>query len=145
MRQNTVPWWRWRAQVRSALHMFGDPAFQQECWLPGKPEYGSVTDAVYRLVDDTWLDRWSAARYVGCIFVDRDEADAVDHAVLAALAVLHEVGENEPATAYFAHPAWPELVRKAQIAHHRLAAADRDDPARRPDTLDVLRIRTGGR
>lgn len=145
MRQNTVPWWRWRAQVRSALHMFGDPVFQQECWAPGKPEYGSVTDAVYRLVGDTWLDRWSATTYIGRIFVDREEADAVDQAVLAALAVLHEVGEEQSAAAYFAHPAWPELVRKAQAAHHRLALADKDDPARRPDSLDVLRIRTGGR
>ncbi|HSA52338.1 MAG TPA: hypothetical protein VLH10_19805 [Yinghuangia sp.] len=145
MRQNTVPWWRWRAQVRSALHMFGDPAFQQESWLTGQAEYGSVTDAVYRLVGDTWLDRWSAATYIGRIFVDGDEAEAVDQAVLAALAVLHEVGEEQPAGAYFAHPAWPELVRKARAAHERLAAADADDPGRRPDTLDVLRIRTGGR
>lgn len=145
MRQNTVPWWRWRAQVRSALHMFGDPAFQQECWLAGRDEYGTVTDAVYRLVGDTWLDRWSAATYIGRIFVDGDEADAVDRAVLAILGVLHEIGEDAPASAYLGHPAWPALVDAAGDAHRRLATADADDPARRPDTLEVLRIRTGGR
>lgn len=145
MRQNTVPWWRWRTQVRSALHMFGDPGFQQECWLAGQPEYGTVTDAVYRLVGDTWLDRWSAATYIGRIFVDGDEAEAVDQAVLAVLAVLHDVGEDAPASAYLTHPTWPDLVDKARTAHERLAATDEDDAARRPDTLEVLRIRTGGR
>ena len=57
---NDMPWWRWRSNVRSALHMISDPVFQQECWLAGLPGYGDVTDAVYRLVEDTWLDNWSA-------------------------------------------------------------------------------------
>jgi hypothetical protein len=104
-----------------------------------------VTDAVYRLVGDTWLDRWSAATYIGRIFVDGEEADAVDRAVLAALAVLHEVGEDAEASAYLDHPGWPNLVQAARTAHERLSVADEDDPARKPDTLEVLRIRTGGR
>ena len=33
---NDMPWWRWRSNVRSALHMLSDPAFQQECWLAGR-------------------------------------------------------------------------------------------------------------
>lgn len=145
MVQNTVPWWRWRAQVRSSLHMFGDPAFQQECWLAGRTEYGTVTDAVYRLVGDTWLDRWSAATYIGRIFVDGEEADSVDQAVLAVLVVLHDVGEDAPASAYLTHPAWGDLVQKARTAHERLARTDEDDASRPPDTLEILRIRTGGR
>ena len=67
---NDMPWWRWRSNVRSALHMLSDPAFQQEAWLAGRPGYGDVTDAVYRLVEDTWLDNWSAEKYVGTIFRD---------------------------------------------------------------------------
>ena len=75
-----MPWWRWRANVRSALHMLSDPAFHQEVWASGQPGYGDVTDAVYRLVEDTWLDNWSAERYVGSIFRDAQEAAAVDAA-----------------------------------------------------------------
>ena len=26
---NDMPWWRWRSNVRSALHMLSDPAFQR--------------------------------------------------------------------------------------------------------------------
>jgi hypothetical protein len=26
---NDMPWWRWRSNVRSALHMLSDPGFQQ--------------------------------------------------------------------------------------------------------------------
>ena len=33
---NDMPWWRWRSNVRSALHMLSDPVFQQECWLAGR-------------------------------------------------------------------------------------------------------------
>lgn len=145
MRQSTVPWWRWRAHVRSALHMFGDPTFQRECWLPGRPEYGTITDAVYRLVGDSWLDRWSARTYIGCLFVDDDEAAAVDAAVVEILAVLHEIGEDAPAPAYLTHARWPQVVGASRAAHVALAKTDEDDPDASPDSLDVLRIRTGGR
>ena len=82
---NDMPWWRWRGNVRSALHMLSDPQFQRECWLAGRTEYGDVTDAVYRLVEDTWLDNWSAEKYVGTIFRDSQEASLVDVAVLRVL------------------------------------------------------------
>ncbi|MDU0305311.1 SCO4402 family protein, partial [Streptomyces sp. PAL114] len=59
---NDMPWWRWRSNVRSALHMLSDPGFQRDVWLAGVPGYGDVTDAVYRLVEDTWLDNWSAEK-----------------------------------------------------------------------------------
>src|ERR1044072_8790805 len=77
---NDMPWWRWRSNVCSALHMLSDPVFQQETWLAGLPGYGDVTDAVYRLVEDTWLDNWSADKYVGTIFPASPEAPPVDAA-----------------------------------------------------------------
>ncbi|NYI07746.1 hypothetical protein FHU37_004775 [Allostreptomyces psammosilenae] len=132
-----MPWWRWRSRVRSALHMLGDPRFQQECWLPGVPGWGDVTDAVYRLVEDTWLDNWSAERYVGAIFRDEEEARAVDAAVLAVLAVFHRVGADAPAGAYLADQGWAEVVRTAWEAHARLAAADGEDPSEYPRPLDA--------
>lgn len=145
MRQSTVPWWRWRAQVRSALHMFGDPTFQRESWLAGRQEYGSITDAVYRLVGDSWLDRWSAGTYVGCVFVDDDEAAVVDAAVVEILAVLHEIGDDAPAPAYLTHTRWTQVVAMSRAAHFALAEADGDDPQAPPESLDALRIRTGRR
>lgn len=102
---NDMPWWRWRSNVRSALHMLSDPAFQQEAWLAGLPGYGDVTDAVYRLVEDTWLDNWSAEKYVGTIFRDSQEAQLVDVAVLRVLRIMHQVGADAPVTAYMEHQA----------------------------------------
>ncbi len=93
---NDMPWWRWRANVRSALHMLSDPVFQEEVWLTGAEGYGDVTDAVYRLVEDTWLDSWSADKYVGTIFRDAQEAALVDLAVLRVLRILHQVGPDAP-------------------------------------------------
>lgn len=104
---NDLPWWRWRARLRSALHMLADPAFQQEYWAIGRDGYGDVTDAVYRLVEDSWLDRWSAEKYVGAVLRDADEAALVDAAVLGVLRIFHEVGADAPSAAYLGHPDWP--------------------------------------
>ena len=134
-----MPWWRWRCNVRSALHMLGDEQFQREYWLAG---YGDVTDAVYRLVEDTWLDNWSAEKYVGTIFRDSQEAALVDVAVLRVLRILHQVGADAPAEAYFNHHGWPEAVRAAREAHIRLAVNDGEDPDTPPRSLEVLRILT---
>ncbi len=139
---NDLPWWRWRARLRSALHMLSDPAFQQETWLAGRPGYGDVTDAVYRLVEDTWLDRWPAGKYVGTVLRDQTEAALVDAAVLPVLRILHEVGADAPAAAYLAHPGWPEAVAAARAAHAHLASADGEDPDTAPRSLEVLRILT---
>ncbi|GAA0489118.1 hypothetical protein GCM10010361_62910 [Streptomyces olivaceiscleroticus] len=141
---NDMPWWRWRANVRSALHMLSDPAFQQETWVAGLPGYGDVTDAVYRLVEDTWLDNWSAEKYVGTIFRDSQEAALVDVAVLRVLRILHQVGADAPATAYLEHHGWPEAVRAARDAHVRMATADGEDPDVPPRSLEVLAILTRG-
>ncbi|MER7398697.1 hypothetical protein ABT381_24670 [Streptomyces sp. NPDC000151] len=141
---NDMPWWRWRANVRSALHMLSDPVFQQETWLAGLPGYGDVTDAVYRLVEDTWLDNWSAEKYVGTIFRDSQEAALVDVAVLRVLRILHQVGADAPVTAYLEHHGWPEAVRAARDAHVRMATADGEDPDTAPRSLDVLAIHTRG-
>lgn len=135
---NDMPWWRWRANVRSALHMLSDPGFHQECWLAGRPGYGDVTDAVYRLVEDTWLDNWSADRYIGSIFRDAAEAAAVDAAVLRVLRIMHQVGPDAPVSAYLGHPGWPEAVRVAREAHVLLAANDGEDPDVPPRSLDEL-------
>jgi hypothetical protein len=139
---NDMPWWRWRSNVRSALHMISDPVFQQECWLAGLPGYGDVTDAVYRLVEDTWLDNWSAEKYVGTIFRDEQEAALVDVAVLRVLKILHQVGADAPVSAYLENHAWPEAVRAAREAHVRLATADGEDPDAPPRSLDILKIYT---
>ncbi|MFI5807232.1 hypothetical protein [Streptomyces sp. NPDC051561] len=139
---NDMPWWRWRTQVRSALHMLSDPAFQQECWVPGLDGYGDITDAVYRLVEDTWLDNWSAEKYVGSIFRDSGEAALVDVAVLRVLRIMHQVGADAPVSAYLAHHAWPEAVRAAREAHLRMAVSDGDDPDTRPRSLEDIRILT---
>ncbi|MFJ7206901.1 hypothetical protein ACIQWR_25635 [Streptomyces sp. NPDC098789] len=139
---NDMPWWRWRTNVRSALHMLSDPAFQEDTWLTGLDGYGDVTDAVYRLVEDTWLDSWSAEKYVGTIFRDSQEAALVDLAVLRVLRILHQVGPDAPVSVYLEHHGWPEAVRAAREAHVRLAAADGEDPDVRPRSLDVLRIIT---
>ncbi|TDU04700.1 hypothetical protein EDD99_3175 [Streptomyces sp. 846.5] len=137
-----IPWWRWRARVRSALHMLGDPAFQQECWVNGREGYGDVTDAVYRLVEDTWLDRWSAEKYVGTIVRDSAEAALVDTAVLRVLRIMHQVGPDAPSAAYLAHHGWPEAVRACHDAHVRLTLNDGEDPAVPPRSLEVLSILT---
>jgi hypothetical protein len=139
---NDMPWWRWRTHVRSALHMLGDPVFQREVWAAGLPGYGDVTDAVYRLVEDTWLDNWSADKYVGTIFRDAQEAALVDVAVLRVLKILHQVGADAGVAAYLEHPGWPEAVRAAREAHVRLAGADGDDPDAPPRSLEVLAIVT---
>ncbi|MFJ2744240.1 hypothetical protein ACIO3O_31830 [Streptomyces sp. NPDC087440] len=139
---NDMPWWRWRTQVRSALHMLSDPVFHQECWLAGVEGYGDITDAVYRLVEDTWLDNWSAEKYVGSIFRDPDEAALVDVAVLRVLRIMHQVGADAPVSAYMAHQGWPEAVRAARDAHVRMAQSDGDDPDVAPRSLEVIRILT---
>jgi hypothetical protein len=139
---NDMPWWRWRSHVRSALHMLSDPAFQRDVWLAGVDGYGDVTDAVYRLVEDTWLDHWSADKYIGTIFRDSQEAALVDTAVLRVLRIMHEVGPDAPVQTYLAHPAWPDAVRAARDAHVRLATGDGDDPDAAPRSLEALRILT---
>ncbi|MET8609518.1 MULTISPECIES: SCO4402 family protein [Streptomyces] len=139
---NDMPWWRWRTHVRSALHMLSDPVFQRDVWLAGVDGYGDVTDAVYRLVEDTWLDNWSAEKYVGTIFRDSQEAALVDTAVLRVLRIMHQVGPDAPVAAYLEHQGWPEAVRAARDAHIRLAASDGDDPDAPPKSLEVLRIMT---
>ncbi len=139
---NDMPWWRWRSHVRSALHMLSDPVFQRDVWQAGVDGYGDVTDAVYRLVEDTWLDNWSAEKYIGTIFRDAEEAALVDAAVLSVLRIMHEVGPDAPVATYLEHPGWPEAVRAAREAHVRMAAADGDDPDAPPRSLEVLRILT---
>ncbi|MEV8558112.1 hypothetical protein AB0478_16985 [Streptomyces sp. NPDC051917] len=137
-----MPWWRWRSNVRSALHMLSDPPFQRDVWLAGVDGYGDVTDAVYRLVEDTWLDNWSAEKYVGTIFRDSQEAALVDTAVLRVLRIMHQVGPDAPVAAYLEHQGWPEAVRAARDAHARMATSDGDDPDAPPKSLEVLRILT---
>lgn len=137
---NDMPWWRWRANVRSALHMLSDPVFQQDCWLSGRPGYGDVTDAVYRLVEDTWLDSWSAEKYVGTIFRDSQEAAVVDAAVLRVLRIVHQVGADAPAAAYLEHHGWPEAVQVAREAHVLMATNDGEEPDEPPKSLEVLAI-----
>ncbi|WP_033286537.1 SCO4402 family protein [Streptomyces sp. NRRL F-525] len=139
---NDMPWWRWRSNVRSALHMLSDPAFQQNVWLSGAEGYGDVTDAVYRLVEDTWLDNWSAEKYVGTIFRDSQEAALVDTAVLRVLRIMHQVGPDAHVSVYVDHEAWPDAVRAARDAHVRMAVSDGDDPEAAPRTLEVLQIIT---
>jgi hypothetical protein len=139
---NDMPWWRWRSNVRSALHMLSDPGFQQSVWLAGVEGYGDVTDAVYRLVEDTWLDSWSAEKYVGTIFRDSQEAALVDTAVLRVLRIMHQVGPDAPVSVYMENPGWPDAVRAARDAHMRMAAADGDDPEAPPRTLQLLQLMT---
>ncbi|WP_185007367.1 SCO4402 family protein [Streptomyces sp. AK010] len=139
---NDMPWWRWRSNVRSALHMLSDPGFQRDVWLAGVDGFGDVTDAVYRLVEDTWLDHWSAEKYVGTIFRDAQEAALVDSAVLRVLRIMHQVGPDAPVAAYLEHEAWPEAVQAARVAHVQLATSDGEEPDTAPRSLDVLRIMT---
>ncbi|MER0246328.1 hypothetical protein AAHZ94_31005 [Streptomyces sp. HSW2009] len=133
-----MPWWRWRSNVRSALHMLSDPVFQRDCWLAGHDGYGDVTDAVYRLVEDTWLDNWSAEKYVGTIFRDSQEAALVDVAVLRVLRIMHDVGADAPVSTYMEHHGWPEAVRAAREAHLRRAASDGEDADVPPRSLHAL-------
>ncbi|WP_328426970.1 SCO4402 family protein [Streptomyces sp. NBC_00443] len=139
---NDMPWWRWRSNVRSALHMLSDQTFQRDVWLAGVDGYGDVTDAVYRLVEDTWLDSWSAEKYVGTIFRDSQEAALVDTAVLRVLRIMHQVGPDAAVSAYVENQGWPEAVRAARDAHVRMAMADDEDPDAPPRTLELLRIMT---
>ena len=139
---NDMPWWRWRSNVRSALHMLSDTEFQRGVWLAGVDGYGDVTDAVYRLVEDTWLDNWSAEKYVGTIFRDSQEAALVDSAVLRVLRIMHQVGPDAPVSAYLDHPGWADAVRAARDAHVRMAVSDGEEADVPPRTLEVLRIMT---
>lgn len=109
---------------------------------PAAEGYGDVTDAVYRLVEDTWLDSWSAEKYVGTIFRDSQEAALVDTAVLRVLRIMHQVGPDAPVSVYMENPGWPDAVRAARDAHVRLAVADGDDPDAPPRTLQLLQIMT---
>ena len=143
MPHNDMPWWRWRSNVRSALHMLSDPVFHRECWLTGLEGYGDVTDAVYRLVEDTWLDNWSAEKYIGTIFRDSAEAALVDVAALRVLRIMHQVGADGPVSAYLEPPGWPEAVRAAREAHVMLAMNDGEDPDAAPRSLEVLRQMNG--
>ncbi|CAM5479611.1 hypothetical protein SGLAM104S_07730 [Streptomyces glaucescens] len=104
-------------QCALALHMLSDPVFQRDVWLAGVEGYGDVTDAVYRLVEDTWLDHWSAEKYVGTIFRDSQEAALVDTAVLRVLRIMHQVGPDAPVSSYLHHQDWPEAVRAARDVH----------------------------
>jgi hypothetical protein len=122
--------------------MLSDPGFQQNVWLAGVEGYGDVTDAVYRLVEDTWLDNWSAEKYVGTIFRDSQEAALVDTAVLRVLRIMHQVGPDAPVSVYMENPGWPDAVRAARDAHVRMATADGEDPDAPPRTLQVLQIMT---
>jgi hypothetical protein len=97
---------------------------------------------VYRLVEDTWLDNWSAEKYVGTIFRDSQEAALVDSAVLRVLRIMHQIGPDAPVATYLEHPDWPDAVRAARDAHVRMAASDGEDPDTPPRTLEVLRILT---
>ncbi|MFE4589096.1 SCO4402 family protein [Streptomyces laurentii] len=139
---NDMPWWRWRVNVRSALHMLSDPGFHETTWRTGQEGYGDVTDAVYRLVEDTWLDNWSAEKYVGAIFRDSGEASLVDLVVLRVLRIMHQVGADAPVSAFLDHHEWPEAVQAAREAHVRMASADGEDPDVPPHPLDVIRIMT---
>src|SRR5690606_22357166 len=132
---NDMPWWRWRSNVRSALHMLSDPVFQRDVWLAGVPGYGDVTDAVYRLAEDTWRDTWSAEKYVRTIVRGSQEAALVDTAVRRVLRIMHRVGPDAPVTAYLGNEGWPEAVRAARDAHVRMAASDGEDPDAPPSTL----------
>lgn len=140
MQVQDVPWWRWRGNVRSALHMLSDVRFQHECWLGGVPGYGDVTDAVYRLVEDTWLDSWSADKYVGTIFRDDQEAVVVDAAVLKVLRIMHQVGADAPTVSYLEHPDWPEAVQACREAHLTLSTNDGEDPNEVPRSLEALAL-----
>lgn len=124
-----VPWWRWRAEVRWALHVLGDADYQRTAWWDDRTEPAGVVDAVYGLVGDTWLDHWSSSRYVPAMLRDAEEAWLVDQAVTALLTVFHSVGPDAPNSAYLRHPHWSEVVATAAAAHTRLAEADGDDPA----------------
>lgn len=135
---NDMPWWRWRTNVRSALHMLSDPVFHQNCWSAGVPGYGDITDAVYRLVEDTWLDNWSADKYVGTIFRDDREAALVDAAVLRMLRIMHQVGADAPVVSYLQNPGWPDAVRAAREAHVLLASNDGESPDEPPRSLGEL-------
>lgn len=104
--------------------------------------YGDVTDAVYRLVEDTWLDNWSAEKYIGTIFRDTNETALVDVAVLRVLRIMHQVGADAPVSAYLEHHGWQEAVLAAREAHVLLAGNDGEDPDTPPRSLDVLRIMT---
>ncbi|MBQ0847341.1 hypothetical protein ACH4Y0_07480 [Streptomyces sp. NPDC020707] len=139
---NDMPWWRWRSNVRSALHMLSDTEFQRGIWLAGVDGYGDVTDAVYRLVEDTWLDNWSAEKYVGTIFRDSQEAALVDSAVLRVLRIMHQVGPDAAVSVYLEHAGWADAVRAARDAHVRMAVSDGEDPDVPPRTLEVLQIMT---
>ena len=108
----------------------------------GRLDKALTPDAVYRLVEDTWLDNWSAEKYVGTIFRDSGEAALVDVAVLRVLRIMHQVGADAPVSAYLEHHGWPEAVRAAREAHVRLAVSDGDDPDTVPQSLDVLRLVT---
>ncbi len=99
---------------------------------------------MYRLVEDTWLDRWSADKYIGTIVRDSTEAALVDTAVLRVLRILHQVGPDAPSSAYLQHHAWPEAVRACRDAHLRLALNDGEDPDVPPRSLAVLSILTSG-
>ncbi|NIF15290.1 hypothetical protein F3J12_38590 [Burkholderia sp. Ax-1735] len=138
-----MPWGSWRTTWRSALHMLSGAVFHQECWLAGQEGYGDVSDAVYRLVEETWLDNWSAEKYVGTIFRDSAEAALVDVAALRVLRIMHQIGADAPVSAYLEHPASPEAVVAAREAYVALAVTDAEDPDVPPRSLDVLRIMTG--
>jgi hypothetical protein len=136
-----LPWWRWRQRVRGALRVLSDVEHQRRFWASGQAGSGNLEDTLDQLVGDTWLDRWSAAKYVPVMLRDGEEAQLVDDVVAAVLAVVRAVEPGAPDIAYLAHADWPRVVRAARTAHVRLAAADGDDPARPLPVPDVMAVR----
>ncbi|CAM5691084.1 putative protein OS=Streptomyces tendae OX=1932 GN=F3L20_29555 PE=4 SV=1 [Streptomyces tendae] len=135
-----MPWWRWRTNVRLALRVLSGDFAARSAGFAGRERYGDVTDAVYRLVEDTWLDNWSAEKYVGTIFRDSAEATAVDTAALRVLRIMHQVGADAPVSAYLEHRlagGGPRGTQGPCDARRR-----RGGPGLPPRSLDVIRIMT---
>ena len=118
---------------------------------PGWPAagYGDVTDAVYRLVEDTWLDNWSAEKYVGTIFRDSQEA-AARRRRRAAGAADHAPGRRRTPRS---PPTWSTRAGRRRYGRpvRRMCgwpSSDGEDPDAPPRSLEVLAhhdaVRVGG-
>ncbi|MFI6482562.1 hypothetical protein ACIBH1_31830 [Nonomuraea sp. NPDC050663] len=107
----------WRGNVLEALRALSDDTLH-ELWRrrQGWPDLDS---AVHWLIDDTFMDVGSAREMVPELFRSEREADTVQAAVDALIAVVDALGDVS-AEVYLRHPGWPKVFVTATAAARAL-------------------------
>jgi hypothetical protein len=112
----------WRLNVVEALRALCDSELHERHWRRGEG-WPDLDAAVHWLIDDTWMDQRPPRTMIPALFRSEREADIVQTAVDALLAVVDDLGDV-PDTAYLDHPGWLRVFDTAEAAVTAL-----EDPA----------------